>query len=134
MGGLLYLSPEAPLQLWFTTLYAHKESRSRTYNDPGYYNDWCVDPELGEEIYYGGIHCDGTKFEPVDVIGNVYNRLILFDASCIHSASEYFGYNLKTGRLWHECSFLTLTKYIKEEYLDIDGHSNKWSDWTYYKT
>jgi len=98
-GGLLYLSPEAPYSCG-TTLYAHKESRARTYNDPGYYNDWCVDPELGEEIYYGGIHCDGTKFEPVDVIGNVYNRLILFDASCIHSASEYFGYNLKTGRLW----------------------------------
>lgn len=95
-GGLLYLSPEAPYQCG-TSLYAHKKNRARTFLDPGYGDDWAP---KGEEIYYGGIHCDATPWEPVDVMGNVFNRLIIFDASSVHAASEYFGYNLESGRLW----------------------------------
>ena len=35
-----------------------------------------------------------------DVLGNVYNRLVIFDASAIHSASEYFGTIKENARLW----------------------------------
>jgi len=48
----------------------------------------------------GDPHLDGTSFEPVDVLGNVYNRLVIFDASCIHSASQYFGTVMENSRLW----------------------------------
>lgn len=90
-GGMLYLTPEAPYQCG-TTLYAHKKTRARTYYDQGWDAAWVNVP--------GDPHLDGTPFEPVDVLGNVYNRLVIFDASCIHSASEYFGTVMENARLW----------------------------------
>ncbi len=99
-AGMLYLSPGAPYQCG-TTLYAHKQTRARTYHEPGWDAAW--DPEK----YPEDCHLDGTHFEPVDVVGNVYNRLMIFDASAIHSASEYFGTTLETGRLWQMFFFDT---------------------------
>ena len=43
---------------------------------------------------------DSTQFEVVDVVGNVYNRLVLFDAQFIHAASCYFGHTSSNGRLF----------------------------------
>ena len=43
---------------------------------------------------------DSTEFEMVDTVGNVYNRVVLFDAKMIHSASEYFGTTKENGRLF----------------------------------
>ena len=37
-------------------------------------------------------HLDPTPWEKVDVVGNVYNRLVIWDAHAIHQASQYFGY------------------------------------------
>jgi len=97
-GGMLYLSPNAPYQCG-TTLYADKKNRARTYYDSGWDDYWANTP--------GDCHLDGTPFEPVDVLGNVYNRLVIFDASCIHSASEYFGTNKENARLWQMFFFDT---------------------------
>lgn len=97
-GGMIYLTPEAPYQCG-TTLYAHKKTRARTYYDDGWDVSWKGIP--------GDCHLDGTPFEPVDVIGNVYNRLVIFDASCIHSASEYFGTVMENCRLWQMFFFDT---------------------------
>lgn len=90
-GGMLYLTPDAPYQCG-TTLYAHKKTRARSYRMPGWDEAWKGIP--------GDSHLDGTHFEPVDVLGNVYNRLVIFDAACIHSASEYFGTVMDNSRLW----------------------------------
>ena len=90
-GGMLYLTPDAPFECG-TTLYAHKKTRARTYYDEGWDVSWKDIP--------GDPHLDGTPFEPVDVLGNVYNRLVIFDASCIHSASGYFGTVKENCRLW----------------------------------
>jgi len=89
-GGMLYLTPDAPFESG-TTLYAHKKSRVRDYYDSRWSEVW----ETTEKT-----HLDKTPFEPVDVAGNVFNRLVIFDASSIHSASEYFGQNMLDGRLW----------------------------------
>jgi FkbM family methyltransferase len=97
-GGMLYLSPNPPYQCG-TTLYAHKQTRARTYFDEGWDAAWVDVP--------GECHLDGTPFEPVDVLGNVYNRLVIFDASCIHSASEYFGTVMENSRLWQMFFFDT---------------------------
>lgn len=97
-GGMLYLTPDAPFQCG-TTLYAHKKTRARTYYDQGWDASWKDIP--------GDPHLDGTPFEPVDVLGNVYNRLVIFDASCIHSASEYFGTVSENSRLWQMFFFDT---------------------------
>ena len=44
---------------------------------------------------------DGTRWEMVDKIGNRYNRLAIWDAKLIHSASQYFGANINDSRLFH---------------------------------
>lgn len=97
-GGMLYLTPDAPYQCG-TTLYAHKKTRARTYFDKGWDASWVDVP--------GDCHLDGTPFEPVDVLGNVYNRLVIFDASAIHSASQYFGTVKDNSRLWQMFFFDT---------------------------
>ncbi len=90
-AGMLYLTPDAPYSCG-TTLYAHKQTRARTYYNSGWDAAWKDVP--------GDCHLDGTHFEPVDVLGNVYNRLVIFDASAIHSASQYFGTVMDNARLW----------------------------------
>lgn len=97
-GGMLYLTPDAPYQCG-TTLYAHKKTRARSYYDEGWDVSWNDVP--------GDPHLDGTPWEPVDVLGNVYNRLVIFDASCVHSASEYFGTVKENSRLWQMFFFDT---------------------------
>ncbi len=97
-GGMLYLTPDAPYQCG-TTMYAHKQTRARTYYDEGWDAAWKNIP--------GDCHLDGTPFEPVDVLGNIYNRLVIFDASCIHSASQYFGTVMENSRLWQMFFFDT---------------------------
>jgi len=97
-GGMIYLTPGAPYSCG-TTLYAHKQTRARTYYDKGWDAAWINLP--------GDPHLDGTSFEPVDVFGNVYNRLVIFDASAIHSASQYFGTADENARLWHMFFFDT---------------------------
>ena len=97
-GGMLYLTPDAPFECG-TTLYAHKKTKARTFYDEGWDYSWKDVP--------GDPHLDKTPFEPVDVLGNVYNRLVIFDASCIHSASEYFGTVKENCRLWQMFFFDT---------------------------
>ena len=97
-GGMIYLTPDAPYECG-TSLYAHKKNRARTYNDEGFDAAW-VNIE-------GDPHLDGSSFEPVDVMGNVYNRLVIFDASCIHSSSGYFGTVKENCRFWQMFFFDT---------------------------
>ena len=97
-GGMLYLTPGAPYA-YGTTMYANKKSRARTYRDPGWDVSWHK-PK-------GDSHLDGQDFEPVDVFGNVYNRLVIFDAACIHSSSGYFGVSKEDCRLWQMFFFDT---------------------------
>lgn len=55
---------------------------------------------LEERTYYGKL-LDPTAWDLVDSVGNVYNRLVLWDGRMIHSASCYFGANKGDGRLFH---------------------------------
>jgi hypothetical protein len=87
-AAMIYLTPNAPFQAG-TSMYAHKETKARHVSDPGI-----------ETAFDGGFY-DGTKFELVDSIGNVFNRLVIFNGKCIHSASQYFGQTLENSRLFH---------------------------------
>jgi glycosyltransferase involved in cell wall biosynthesis len=89
LAGMIYLTPDAPHSCG-TSLFAHKRTGLRNENDFGDVN---VFEETG---YY-----DKTKFELVDTAGNVFNRLVIFDAKCIHSANEYFGTTKENSRLFH---------------------------------
>ena len=44
---------------------------------------------------------DGSNFEKIDEVGNVYNRLVLFNAKHIHAATQYFGDAIDNSRFFH---------------------------------
>ena len=87
-AGMLFLTPDAPYETG-TTMYAHKATRIRHNSHPEIMS-----------TFSGHTTLDKTPYEPVDVVGNVYNRLVIFDAGMIHAASGYFGYNNENARLW----------------------------------
>jgi len=87
-AAMIYLTPNAPFECG-TTLWAHKKTKIRHNSDPQIMTTFRRESTL-----------DRTPYEPVDVLGNVYNRLMIFDAGSIHSASEYFGFDTNNCRLW----------------------------------
>lgn len=89
-AAMIYLTPDAPYQCG-TSTYARKGTDIRHKSHPDILS--CFHPESR--------NFDGTLFETVDVFGNVYNRLVIFNARYLHSASEYFGFTPENSRLWH---------------------------------
>ena len=87
-AGMVYLTPDAPYDCG-TSLYASKTTKARHLDD---------DPS---GVSFAGGFYDSTKFDLVDSIGNVFNRLVLFDARSFHSASKYFGKDITDSRLFH---------------------------------
>ena len=86
-AAMIYLTPDAPYDCG-TSLFASKngarkssDANIRTAFDGGFY--------------------DSTKFDLIDSIGNVFNRLFIFDAQNIHAASKYFGQTIEDSRLFH---------------------------------
>jgi hypothetical protein len=87
---MIYLTPNAPPSCG-TSTFMHKKTRVHHNSDPKI-----------NEVFYGiKTTMDGTPYERVDSFGNIFNRLVIFDAGCIHAASEYFGADIEDGRLWH---------------------------------
>ena len=87
-AAMIYLTPDAPYHTG-TSLFASKSGIRNT-----------SDPKFSKSIFDGGFY-DSTKFDLVDSIGNVFNRLFIFDAQCIHAASQYFGQTKEDSRLFH---------------------------------
>ena len=48
-----------------------------------------------------------TKWKLVDKVGNVFNRLVIFDSSRYHTAVDYFGSDIYNGRLYQVFFFST---------------------------
>jgi hypothetical protein len=86
-AGVLFLTPDAPPQTG-TTFYRSKYTKKMKVSD----NEHSI-------VFKNGFY-DSTEFDVVDVVGNVYNRIVLFDARMIHAASCYFGTNIDNGRLF----------------------------------
>jgi hypothetical protein len=88
-AGMLYLTPNAPPQTG-TNTYALQgtDIRHRSH------------PNISRCFHPGSRNFDRTPFEMVDSFGNVYNRLVIFNAGYLHSASEYFGFTQENSRLW----------------------------------
>jgi len=94
-GGVLFLTPDAPPECG-TKLLRSKITKKM-----------CVTKEDYMQTFQGGF-LDKTKFDEVDTVGNVYNRLVLFNSKMIHAASEYFGTTKENGRLF-QLFFFDLT-------------------------
>jgi hypothetical protein len=82
-AGVCYLTPNAPLS-GGTGLFKHKE-RNTMYD---------MRKSLDGETQ------DMTKWEMVDRIGNVYNRLVLYRGDIYHTSLDYFGKDIQDGRLF----------------------------------
>ena len=48
---------------------------------------------------------NSTEVEAVDIVGNVYNRIVLFNAKMIHSVTHHFGSEMEDGRLIQQFAF-----------------------------
>lgn len=81
-AGLIYLTPNAPLS-GGTGIFRHKRTGATRANQLESYESQ-----------------DMTKWELVDVVGNRYNRLVLYHSDLFHNSLDYFGYSLETGRLF----------------------------------
>lgn len=93
-AGMVYLTPDAPPECG-TSFFRHKKEKVRHNSEV----DW--ENGQGGRVFNQNTFLDKTPYELVDKIGNVFNRLVIFDGGLIHSASEYFGWNMETGRLFH---------------------------------
>lgn len=82
-AGVCYLTPNAPLSSG-TGLFKNKQDNTM----------YDMKRELGSESQ------DITKWEMVDRIGNVYNRLVLYRGDIYHTSLDYFGKDIQDGRLF----------------------------------
>ena len=95
-AGVLFLTPNAPLSSGTGFYRFHDGTRTKRE----------MEHRGNKEITD---HCsqDMTKWELVDRIGNVFNRLILFNSHQFHMSMDYFGDSLETGRLFQVFFFST---------------------------
>jgi hypothetical protein len=94
-AGIVYLTPNAPLNSG-TTFYRFRENS--------------ISDSVESNITNTNIshHSkDYTKWEVVDSVGNVFNRLVLFNSKRYHCSSNYFGDDIKSGRLFQVFFFQT---------------------------
>ena len=89
-AGVIFISPDAPPQTGTSFYRSKKYPTIRSVHSKDSHYD-----EIYENDYY-----DRTRFDLVDTIGNVYNRLVIWNARMIHSASEYFGNDINNSRLF----------------------------------
>lgn len=87
-AGVIYLTPDAP-ESGGTAFYRHKATGATTAEELSSYESQ-----------------DMTKWEVTDVVGNRYNRLVLYHSNLFHNSLDYFGNSWETGRLF-QLFFLT---------------------------
>jgi hypothetical protein len=95
MAGILFLTPNAPVEAGLSLLRGRRGGLRRR----------SPDTRLMELTFGGGAEFDRTRWEEIDRVGNIYNRLVLFDALLAHGASAYFGSTLEDGRLFQNFFF-----------------------------
>tara|TARA_R110000751_G_scaffold1985_6_gene7617 strand:- start:791 stop:1381 length:591 start_codon:yes stop_codon:yes gene_type:complete len=89
-AAIVYLTPNAPPSSG-TSFWKSKHSRARMIG-----SNSNIDLTFGR-----GAHLkDPDQWNLVDQVGNVFNRLILFNGKYIHSATEYFGEDINDSRLF----------------------------------
>lgn len=86
-AGVLYLKPGAPIESG-TSLFRHKKSGQNS-GDPSRFS--------GQPAPF--CYLDVTEWDETDFVGNIYNRLILFRGSRVHSMRRPFGWSVETARL-----------------------------------
>jgi hypothetical protein len=85
--GIVYLTPDAPFSSG-TTIYKYKN-------------------QLASKTELEKFSKDYSKWDIVDNIGNVFNRLLIFDSTQYHASTNYFGTDIYNSRLFQVFFFKT---------------------------
>lgn len=94
-AGVCYLTPDAPVSAG-TGIFKHKKTGWMNYD----YKQSSIDPNYDKGAPSGDDMQDYTKWELVDRIGNIFNRLIMYRADNYHVSLDYFGKDINDGRLF----------------------------------
>jgi len=95
-AGVLYMTPDAPVSAG-TGFYRYKDGT--TYE---------ADLKIMDNKEEIDAFCqDMTKWEQVDKVGNLFNRLVLFNSKRYHMSLDYFGNSKENGRLFQVFFFST---------------------------
>lgn len=84
LTGIIFLSPNAPIN---SGIVFYEFDNSNHISSP-------------EDFLF-----DTTKWKTIDTVGNVFNRLILFDSKFYHSIHSRFGIDIYDGRLTQHFCF-----------------------------
>jgi hypothetical protein len=94
-AGVLFLTPNAPPEAGLSFFSGRSTGLRRR----------SPDPDLMARTFGGGAEFDRSRWDEVDRVANLYNRLVLFDAHLAHGASAYFGDRLENARLFQNFFF-----------------------------
>ena len=100
-AAVCYLTPDAPVTAG-TGIFRHKQTGWMNFD---YKREH--DEEYMRQAPPGHDSQDYTKWEMVDRVGNVFNRLILYRADNYHVSLDYFGNDMYDGRLFQVFFFNT---------------------------
>lgn len=103
LAMILYLNPNPPKNSG-TTIYECKDiTKWQSYmsTQSGYETLKTINTKDNVELYE-------SLFEPIDTIGNVFNRLVIYPGLRFHKSNDYFGDTTETSRL-------TQVFFLKEE-------------------
>lgn len=100
-AAVCYLTPEAPVTAG-TGIFRHKQTGWMNFD---YKREH--DEEYIKQAPPGHDSQDYTKWEMVDRVGNVFNRLIMYRADNYHVSLDYFGKDMYDGRLFQVFFFNT---------------------------
>jgi hypothetical protein len=95
-AGVVYMTPDAPLTSG-TAFYRFQDG-AMCKLDANILNNQKETDRFSQDM---------TKWNLVDRVGNVFNRLILFNANRYHMSMDYFGDNKQNGRLFQVFFFST---------------------------
>ena len=95
-AGVLYMTPNAPLSSG-TAFYKFHDGTTCEKDQKIMNNK--TETDISSQ--------DLTKWSQVDKVGNVFNRLILFDSKRFHMSMDYFGDSKENGRLFQVFFFST---------------------------
>jgi hypothetical protein len=101
-AGVCYLTPNAPVS-GGTGLFKHK--KTGWIRAPRYKNGKRNENKLKKHIFPDTRNYD--KWDMTAMVGNVYNRLVLYRGDLFHRSLDYFGKDINDGRLFQTFFFNT---------------------------
>ena len=87
-AGIIFLTPDAPFESGLSLVRSRITGARESTKD------------TNSGATYGNNLLDSTKWETIDKIGNIYNRLVLWNGRLNHAPSCYFGTELSNARLF----------------------------------